>query len=106
MARELKVDLKLLKRLMSELEASLDEAYEFRDNEDTPKTMGAYQDFIVMLAKSSGYLVGIINESNLLASDLNKLIQVSGASFSDEKESPLAALFKKGSILGGNNDAN
>ena len=105
MAKDMKADLTLLKRLMLEFEASLEEAYEYRDNEEVSKTKEAYQDFVIMLAKSSGYLLAIINESNLLTNDLAKLSQVSSASFTNDADLSIASILKKG-LFGGNNDAN
>lgn len=84
MASNVKANLDLLKKLVSVLESSLEEAYDFRDSDSTEKTKDNYNEFVVKVSKASGMLVGIINESNLLASDLTKLITASALSFVDE----------------------
>ena len=81
-----KADLTLFYRLVKELEASLDEAYSFRDDPNTEKNMPNYFEFVVKLSKSIGCLTGIVNEAQLLGSDLAKISQNSISTFYNSEE--------------------
>ena len=92
---ELKVNLILLKKLVSELETTLDESYIMRDDLDRD-AMEAYNDFVVEARKASGVASGVIAEATLLLTDINKLIQYSfpGTAQSSKDKDDLDALLK------------
>lgn len=81
MNRPTKLDLTLFHKLVDELENSLEEAYEFRDNESTERNINSYYEFVIKISKSLGYLTGIANEAQLLGADLNKITQNSITDF-------------------------
>lgn len=67
-----KIDLTLLKRLVSQLEKELD-ACERIKNDET----GELVDFIIEMSKSAGLVTGIIQESSLLIGDIQSIVKVS-----------------------------
>ena len=63
-----KVDLDLLKKLVSELEASLTAAEGIKERKDNVK------DYIVELSKAQGLAAGVMKESSLLIMDIQALV--------------------------------
>jgi hypothetical protein len=64
-----KVNLELLKRLVSELETALEGSEAIRAAEGNP------QDYIVEMSKSMGLCSGIVQEASLLIVDISSLVK-------------------------------
>lgn len=69
-----KVDLTLLKRLVSELESSLSSADEVKELK-TDKTAASINDSVVELSKAMGLTSGIMQEATLLMMDIQSVIR-------------------------------
>jgi len=103
MPKELKADLSLLNKLVSELSAQLELAYKARDliNKSDPEDE-KFQTFVVELSKSVGLLSGIANEASLLVGDLQKIMQyASKAPDADEPGNLLKSILSSAKTKGG-----
>ena len=72
MAKSAKVDLKLLKRLVGELEASLATAEGIK--QDTEAAEGDLEEYIVEMSKCAGLAAGVMAESTCLVGDIQAAI--------------------------------
>ena len=98
MSKGLKVDLTLLKRLVSELEASLASA-------DVVKEAALNSnDYVVEVSKAAGLASGLVVEATMLIGDIQYLIKSAGSPSKDDSMKDLMSLFKgTGGGLGGTN---
>lgn len=87
MSKNAKVDLKLLKRLVGELEASLATADGIK--EDTEAAEGDVQEYIVEMSKCIGLVTGVVAEATCLLGDIQVAI---GYAQSPPKSDPLSKL--------------
>jgi len=94
MSRDLKADVSLLNKLVSELSVQLDFAYKIRDSMRAEHTDEKYQTFIVEMSKSVGILSGIASEAAMLVSDLQKIIQSTSPLPEDETNDILKTFMK------------
>jgi hypothetical protein len=85
-----KVDLKLLKKLVGELESSLATADGLKDGSDA-------SEYVVEMSKCAGLASGVMSESVALIGDIQVLIQK--ASGLSPKEDPLSKIL--GIVKGG-----
>lgn len=101
MVKSAKVDLKLLKRLVGELEASLATAEGIKA--DAEAADGDVQEYIVEMSKCAGLAAGVMAESTCLVGDIQSAI---GHAQSPAKADPLSKLLagiKGGGGLPGTN---
>lgn len=75
--RYLKIDLSLLKKLVSEVESELTVAE--AHVESNPDSTEVPVDFVVSLSKLSGLLTSTAQESTMLVADVQRLIRVNSA---------------------------
>jgi hypothetical protein len=89
-----KLDLKLLHRLVKELELQLKVAYQTRDEIQSMDDIDTYHQFSIDADKAAGLLYGITQESAALISDLKKIVltSISGSENSDLATQLLASL--------------
>ena len=83
MSKNVKVDLKILKRLVGELEASLATAEGIKEDIDT-------SDYIVEMSKCVGLTAGIVAESTMLVGDIQHAMHLSSGPA--PKSDPLSKL--------------
>lgn len=89
---QLKADLTLLKRYISEIEKSLDDAYKIRDSSKKDLDVDTYDGFTIALSKVVGLLAGLSSEAGFLIGDLQKIVQYSAPTSSSKDESPVDIL--------------
>jgi hypothetical protein len=92
-----KVNLTLLKRLVSELETTLESAEEIAAN----KTEDNVQNYIVEMSKCTGLAAGIMQEATMLVGDIQQMVKINtmpgGGGAKEDLSSLLAGLLKGGS---------
>lgn len=94
-----KIDLTLLKKLVSELETSLDHVDELQKDPDYNKNNS-----IVELSKAIGLVSGIFSESSMLIMDIQVLTQkASGLAPKEDSVQNLLTLLKTDTKLSGKN---
>lgn len=99
MAKVSKVNLALLKRLVSELEASVNTADAIKTAVDSGE--GKDHEYIVEMSKAAGLAAGVMSESSMLIMDIQSLVQKVQA------PTPLKSDFLDklmGGLKGGNGD--
>ena len=103
MPKEIKADLSLLNKLVSELSIQLDIAYKARNSISKPDPADeSFQTFIVELSKSMGLLSGIANEASLLVGDLQKIAQYAATSpDTDDSTNLLKSILSSAKAKGG-----
>jgi hypothetical protein len=81
-----KVDLTLLKRLVTELDSALENAEQIAANKNEENV----QDYVVEMAKATGIAAGVLQEATMLIGDINQLVRIN--TMSAGKEDPLGSL--------------
>ncbi len=84
--KNLKVDLTLLKRLVTELDAALEGAEQIAANKSDENV----QDYIVEMSKATGIAAGVLQEATMLIGDINQMVRIN--TMSAGKEDPLGSL--------------
>lgn len=97
MAKEAKIDLDILKRLVGELESTLATADGIKADK------GDLKDYIVEMSKCTGLAAGIMAEASALVGDMQQAVWASQAPKSkDDALSKLLAGLKGGGLPGTN----
>jgi len=100
MSKELKVNLTLLKRLVSELDVALQAAEAVKEGEGTE----SLHDYVVEMSKCAGLAAGVMAESSMLVGDIQHVIQhAQGPASKGDALSKLLGSLKGGGGLSGTN---
>lgn len=97
MPKMTKIDLTLLKRLVNELEGSLNSAELIKSDKDL-------HDYVIEMSKAAGLAAGVMTEAGLLVGDIGGMVQNVQSPTSDKDNlSKILGALKGGGGLPGSN---